>query len=182
MKKIVFSVFLLISQITNAQDNSLEKNLTEVQVGIFGVNINYETKLVDKLTLRIGAELQPNIWNNQFNDKTEFIMSPIINIEPRFYYNFNTRAKKGKNNKNNAANYFSLQMQYLPDWFVISNIKNIESYNQINLIPTYGFRRNFSEKFNYEFRFGYGYGKIIDSNYKASGRVVDLSFKIGYVF
>lgn len=182
MKKISYLILILSTQLVHAQQTSIEKNLTEVQIGLFGINVNYETKLVDKLSLRISAELQPNSLDNNFYGKTEFIISPIINIEPRFYYNFKTRAKKGKNNNHNAANYFSLQMQYMPDWFVISNIDNLQSYNQINFIPTYGFRRNFSEKFNYEFKFGYGYGTLIDSNYKASGRVIDLSFKVGYVF
>lgn len=182
MKKISYLVLILSAQFVHAQQTSLEKDLTEVQIGLFGINVNYESKLVDKLSLRISAELQSSIWVNNFNDKTGFIMSPIINIEPRFYYNFNTRAKKSKNNNHNAANYFSLQMQYMPDWFVISNIDNIKSYNQINFIPTYGFRRNFSNNFNYEFKFGYGFGTLIDSDYKASGRVIDLSFKVGYVF
>lgn len=182
MKKIIGLSLLLGSLNLHAQEAQLEKNITEVQLGLFGLNVNNETKLINKLSVRVSAEFQVSIWDNFFINQANLIVYPTIEIEPKFYYNLNSRFKKDKNIRNNSANYFSLQLEYIPNWFVISNLKDVSLANQINIVPTYGFRRNISEKFNYEFKFGYGYGKIIDKNYNDSGRIIDLSFKLGYVF
>jgi len=180
MRKIIlFSSFLLMF---SAKGQSIDKNINGVQIGLFGVNIYNETKLYDNLSLRIDAHLQPKIWNNSLNDTKGFLLYPLLNLEPRFYYNISKRFKKEKDISNNAGNYFSIQFQYIPNWFAISNIDNVNLNKQLNIIPTYGLRRNFTEKFNYELKFGYGYSKLIDKNYNESGSVLDLSFKVGYIF
>ena len=51
----------------------------------------------------------------------------------------------------------------------------------ICLIPTWGLRRNFAQKFNYEFKAGLGIGKILQKGYDTQ-IVPELSFKIGYDF
>ena len=105
-----------------------------------------------------------------------------MTLQPKFYYNIGRRAEKGKNTKNNGANYLGLQVRYIPNWFVISNTENVSLSNQINFIPTFGIRRNFSENFNYEFKAGLGYGTTFGEKFNNSGAVLDLSIKVGYDF
>lgn len=122
------------------------------------------------------------IWGGTFYDKAGFILIPSINFQPKFYYNINKRAEKGKNIKNNGANYFSIQTRYIPNWFAISNYKNVKVISSISFIPTYGLRRNFGKNFNYEFKVGLGYATTIGEEKNSSGTVLDLGFKVGYDF
>jgi hypothetical protein len=66
-------------------------------------------------------------------------------------------------------------------FFVISNVDGIKVNPMISVVPTYGFRRNFSSNFNYEFQAGIGLGKILKPDYDLQ-TVLNLSFKVGYDF
>lgn len=181
-KQIYLFAFSLFSILGNAQNSNVEKNITGIQIGLFGLDVYNETKIAEKTTLRAEASLFPAIWGGDMYAKTGFAFYPALTIQPKYYYNISKRAENGKNTKNNSANYFGLQVRYIPDWFVISNTKNLSLSNQINIIPTYGFRRNFAENFNYEFKAGLGYGTTFGNDFNSSGAVIDLSIKVGYDF
>lgn len=181
-KRISLGVFSLLAFLGKSQNTNVEKNISGAQIGLFGLDLYNETRIADKTTLRAEASLFPAIWGGDMYGKTGFAFYPSLTLQPKYYYNIGKRGEKGKNTKNNSANYFGLQVRYLPDWFVISNTKNISLSNQINIIPTYGFRRNFAENFNYEFKAGLGYGTTFGNDYNTSEVVLDLSFKIGYDF
>lgn len=181
-KQIYLMVFALVSLAGKAQNTGVEKNVAGIQVGLFGADLYNETKLSEKISLRAEASLFPAIWGGDIYAKTGFAFYPALTLQPKFYYNIGKRSENGKNIKNNSANYFGLQVRYVPDWFVISNEKNLSLSNQINFIPTYGFRRNFAEKFNYEFKAGIGYGTTIGYDRNFSQAVIDLSIKVGYDF
>ena len=58
-------------------------------------------------------------------------------------------------------------------------------YNTLAIIPTWGFRRNFLENFNYEFKIGLGYGisyRDSENVNNEKGAIMDLGFKVGYDF
>lgn len=186
-KTILFFGILMISNLSNAQtsknqNSTVEKSVTGAQIGLFGLDLYNEAKLADKVALRTELSLFPAIWGGDMYAKTGFAFYPAITLQPKFYYNIAKRAEEGKNTKNNSANYFGLQVRYIPNWFVISNEKNLNLSNQLNFIPTFGIRRNFSENFNYEFKAGYGYGTTFGYDNNTSGGVLDLSIKIGYDF
>jgi hypothetical protein len=181
-KKIYLFTFSIFSILGNTQNSNVEKNITGIQIGLFGLDFYNETKIAKKITLRAEASLFPAIWGGDMYAKTGFAFYPALTLQPKYYYNISKRAENGKNTKNNSANYFGLQVRYIPDWFVISNTKNLRLSNQINIIPTYGFRRNFAENFNYEFKAGLGYGTTFGNDFNSSGAVIDLSIKVGYDF
>lgn len=181
-KQIYLLAFSLFSLLGNAQNSNVEKNMTGIQIGLFGIDFYNEIKIADKTTLRAEASLFPAIWGGDMYAKTGFAFYPALTVQPKYYYNISERAENGKNIKNNSANYFGLQVRYIPNWFVISNSKNLSLSNQINIIPTYGFRRNFADNFNYEFKAGLGYGRTFGNDFNSSGAVLDLSIKIGYDF
>lgn len=183
MKKLIsLFTFSLLIILGKAQNSNVEKNISGIQIGLFGLDLYNESKIASNTTLRAEASLFPAIWGGDMFAKTGFAFYPAITIQPKYYYNITKRAEKGKNTKNNSANYFGLQVRYVPDWFVISNTKNLSLSNQINIIPTYGFRRNFAENFNYEFKAGLGYGTTFGNDFNTSGAILDLSMKIGYDF
>ena len=186
MKKTFMSIFLIgIINFSFAQNSTIEKSITGVQIGFFGTGIYNETRLADKFALRSQFGLNVGIFGGTLYDKTGFILYPELSIETKWYYNLEKRVRNNKSIKNNGANFYSLNIKYSPNWFEISNYDNIEVYNTLSIIPTWGFRRNFLEKFNYEFRIGLGYGvSYRDSDYleNEKGAVMDLGFKIGYDF
>lgn len=183
MKKTILLLGMLsISALSNAQITTVEKSITGAQIGLFGLDVYNEAKFADKVALRSEASLFPAIWGGDMYAKTGFAFYPAISLQPKYYYNIAKRAENGKNTKNNSANYLGLQVRYIPNWFVISNDKNLSLTNQINFIPTFGIRRNFAENFNYEFKAGFGYGTTIGNDKNLSGGILDLSIKIGYDF
>ena len=182
MKKYFFIISLItISSICKAQNSQIEKSVTGLQIGLFGVDFYNESRLSNKLALRSEISLFPAIWGGDLYAKTGFAFYPAITLQPKYYYNFSSRTQKGKNTKNNSANYLAMQFRYIPDLFVISN-SDVELSNQIQVIPTFGIRRNFSENFNYEFRAGIGYGTTFGYDQNQSGAVLDLSIKLGLDF
>jgi hypothetical protein len=186
MKKTIMTLFLLgLVNLSFSQNSFIEKSVTGIQIGFFGTEIYNETRLSDKIALRSQFGLNAGIFGGSLYEKTGFILYPELSIEPKWYYNLDKRISKNKNIKNNGANFYSLNIQYFPNWFEISNYENLEVYNTLSVIPTWGFRRNFAEKFNYEFRIGLGYGvSYRDSEYlkNEKGAIMDLGFKIGYDF
>jgi len=185
MKKTFILLFLLgIVHFSFAQNSTVEKSFSGVQIGLFGTGIYNELRLADKIALRGQFGFSLGIFDGNY-DETGFILYPEISFEPKWYYNLEKRVRKNKNIKNNGANFCSLNITYAPDWFVIPHHNNLTIYKTLSIIPTWGFRRNFWDNFNYEFRIGLGYKVSFEkSQYvdNITGVVVDLGFKIGYDF
>lgn len=185
-KTITILAAVAFSNFYNAQDmqnTTVEKSLTGVQIGFLGADLYNEARLSDKVALRSAISLNPAIWGGDIYPKTGFAFYPALSLQPKYYYNIEKRAKDGKNTNHNSANYLSLDVKYIPNWFVISNYDNISTRNILGVVPTWGLRRSFSENFNYEFNAGLGYGISFDKNSTTqSGLMLNLGFKIGYDF
>ena len=182
MRKLLSLSMLSMGAFVFAQEvASVEKALTGVQIGLFGVDLYHETKLADEISLRGQVSLNPGIWGGDMYSNTGFALTPSLSLGPKYYYNLKKRSADGKNISNNSANYFSVQVDYFPNWFVISSVKGLEVNDAIYFTPNYGIRRNFAKNFNYEFRAGIGIGKIFKGDYSVQARP-DLSLKVGYDF
>lgn len=189
MKKIVVALFLCgISLVAQAQNSSVEKSVFGAQVGFLGVWVHNEAKLTDKLVLRSELGLDSGIFSGSYYDDIGFFMTPVITLEPKFYYNLNKRVAKSKNISGNSGNYISLKTSYNPNWFVISSTDNISITDQISMVPTWGIRRVIGSHFNYEVGFGIGWRHYFEqkvNNYilEADDVVdVNLQLRIGYKF
>ena len=183
MKRKMILLFLSVfGYICFAQTNNSHatKNITGVQLGLLNVGIYDELRMTDDFVLRGDFMLNSAIWGGAMYPKTGFALYPTIVVTPKYYYNFNRRIEKGRNIRNNSANYLALGFSYTPNWFVLSNEKSIAVSNFITIVPLYGIRRNFAENFNYEAKFGLGYGKNIDT--QKSSAVLQLGISIGYDF
>ncbi len=179
--KISIVLLLVAAHISAQQSTSLEQSVTGLQLGFFGAEVYNEAKLSDQVSLRGQLSLLPSVWGGDFYSKTGFALAPALSVTPKYYYNLAKRVEKGKNIKNNAANYIAAELQYVPNWFVISNVENISVNPSLSFIPYYGFRRNFATNFNYEFKAGVGVGKILKKGYDVQVPL-ELSFKVGYDF
>lgn len=185
-KAIYLSLGILFFQLINAQNASVEKSTFGIQTGLLGIWGNCESKLSNSIALRSELGFDSGIWGGSFYSKTGFIMVPVITLEPRLYYNLNTRLKKNKNISNNSGNFISLKTSYHPDWFVISNYENVNIVSDISIIPTWGIRRSLGKSFNYETGIGIGYRYYFAKNSgytdNTSDAALNLHLRIGYSF
>ncbi|QTE24191.1 hypothetical protein [Polaribacter cellanae] len=179
----LFSTFFLFSQ--NSKDKvGVKKSMYGVQTGILGAWVYNEARLNNEFALRTEIGLDAGFsYGSNDTPKYQYILLPALSLEPRWYYNFEERTKKGRSVKNNAANFFSLRTKYNPNWFIISNNKNVTiNSGFFTIIPSWGIRRDLGSNFDFELRLGYGYGFISSKNSSASGWLGDFSVRFGYNF
>jgi len=101
-------------------------------------------------------------------------ISPLLALEPRWYYNLNERVEKGKRIDGNSGNYFSFRTSY---HFHDTSDTEDNDLNKILLAPTWGIRRNLGNHFNYEFGAGAGIGYQKNINL-----ALYVNLRIGYRF
>ena len=186
MKKNIALVFLSLSIFCKAQNASVEKSVFGIQTGFLGIWAHNESRLSNTIAMRSELGFDSGIWGGDFYDGTGFLLTPVLTLEPRFYYNLNKRNSKSKVITNNSGNFISIKTSFHPDWFVISNYKDVSIISDISFIPTWGIRRNIGTHFNYEAGLGFGYRYIFA---KAAGyysneseATANLHLRIGYVF
>ncbi len=188
MKKITAFFILLISNVVLSQKQtaSVEKSIFTAQTGLLGVWVTNEARISNQIALQTEFGLDVAVFDGERYSKTGFLLTPVLNIEPRWYYNLNRRVSKNKNIHNNSGNYVALSLNYHPDWFVISNTSNINVYQSLAIIPKYGLKRSIGKSnFNYGFSAGIGFQNIYKEKYgykNVTDTFLDLSLRIGYTF
>jgi hypothetical protein len=188
MRKLLVTLALFsLALVAKAQDASVEKSTTGIQVGFLGIWAHNEARLTNKLTLRTEFGFDTGIVGGSLHNGTSVIMTPMLIVEPKFYYNLDKRSLKSKDITGNSGNFFSLRTLYYPDWFVISNNDNISVLNQVSVIPSWGMRRNIGgSRFNYETGIGLGYRHVFAKSAGYSENTgeaaFDLRLRIGYRF
>lgn len=192
MKRILILGFVMSSMLAKSQEASVEKSMYGVQLGLGTLSFQNESKLYRKIALRTeigfewsGTTLESN--NPAVKDKTAYIIAPYINLEPKWYYGLDRRARLGKNIKRNSGNYFSLKTSFLSARTPIINPDNVKIVSALYVVPEFGIRRSFSKHFNYEFSGGYGFQYNIFSNSKGCDckhgeEYFDIRARIGYDF
>jgi len=187
MKKLFITLlFCGLSTFTIAQDASVEKSTYGIQTGFLGLWAYQEARLSDKIALRTELGFDSGIWGGAFYDKTGYLFTPVITLEPRGYYNLGKRLNKSRNINGNSGNFLSLKTSYHPDWFVISNYENISIISDISIVPTWGIRRHIGEHFSMEAGMGIGYRYIFakQAGYleDESEAALNLHLRVGYTF
>lgn len=185
-KRLLTLTFCGIIFTAKSQTASVEKSTFGIQTGFLGIWAHNELKLSNPITLRSELGFDSGIWGGDFYDKTGFLLTPVLTLEPRWYYNLNKREIKSKRVDGNSGNFISLKTNYHPDWFVISNYDNISIVSDISIIPTWGIRRNIGNHFNYETGIGIGYRYIFakQAGYleNEGETALNLQLRIGYKF
>ncbi len=187
MKKIfLILIFCGWTLIAKSQDASVEKSTYGMQIGFLGIWGHNEAQLSNQIALRSEIGMVAGFWSGNFYSKKGYLMTPVLKLEPRWYYNLNKRVSKSRNISGNSGNFLTVQASYYPNWFVISNYDNIEVADQISIIPTWGIKRNFGNHFTYETAIGIGYRYVFAEgigyleNFEEVA--VNLHLRIGYRF
>ena len=166
-----------------AQTSSVEKSTCGIQTGILGNWVHDEIKLTNQIALRAEVGMNAGVFGGDFYPKTGFLMTPVITAEPRWYYNLEKRQSKSRNIAGNSGNFLSIQTSFHPDRFVISNYKNLRTYNLITIIPTWGIKRNIGNHFTYETGIGIGYGRQFRKSFgDVEGTTANIHLRLGYRF
>jgi len=185
-KSMFYLSILMLTTFAKAQDASVEKSTYGIQTGILGVWVHREVKLSNEIALRVELGMDAGIFGGSFYPKTGFLMTPVITVEPRWYYNLEKRQSKSKNISGNSGNFLSIKTSYNPNWFTISNYDNVEIINQFSIIPTWGIKRNIGQNFTYETGIGLGYryyfAKSQGYTQNEGTAAVNLHLRIGYRF
>lgn len=187
MKKLLFTlIFCGLTFIAKSQNASVEQSTYGIQTGILGIWFHNEAKLSEQVVLRSELGFDSGIFRTSFYDRIGFLMTPVITLEPRWYYNLDKRVSKSRNIAGNSGNFVSLKTSYNPDWFVISNYDNKRVVNHISIIPTWGIRRNIGNHFTYETGIGIGYryyfAKSAGYLENEGEAALNLHLRIGYRF
>ncbi len=172
--------------ITKPQTASVEKSTYGIQTGLLGIWVHKETKLSNQIALRTEIGMNAGFWGGTYYPKNGYAMFPVIRLEPRWYYNLNKRVSKSKNISGNSGNFLTLQIGYIPNWFVISNYDNLEVDDHVFIIPTWGIRRSIGNYFTFETGIGiglaYNFAKNIRSSENKFKGALNLHLRIGYRF
>lgn len=196
MKKTLFTLALCgLTFMAKSQNASVEESTYGIQAGFLGIWVHNEKKLSNEIALRgeIGFDvgitgssfLNSEIGGPNYN-KTSLFFTPVVTLEPRWYYNLKKRLSKSRKIEGNSGNFVSIKTSYNPDWFLISSNDNIMVINQISIIPTWGVRRNIGNHFTFESGIGLGYRYIFakSAGYRdnQSEGALNLHLRIGYRF
>lgn len=176
---------IVFSQNDATQSASVEKSVFGIQVGAFGTWLYNEYKLADKIALRTEIGLQTFTFQKNESDDIKYFLTPEVTLEPRFYYNLNKRSSQGKDISGNSGNYFSLRSSYYGDFFTLG-YSDLDFVPELNIVPTWGMKRNIGSNFNYEFGGGLGYRKVFEDNERINRNNQDIAIyihaRIGYKF
>lgn len=183
-KNLMILTLCVLSFIAKCQNASVEKSTFGLQTGVLGIWAYNEAKLSNAIALRTEVGFDFGVWESTYYDDSPFILTPVIVIEPRFYYNLQKRLNDSKRIDGNSGNFIALKMGYHPDWFVLFNSNDAPVVIDYSIIPTWGIRRNLGKYFNYEAGIGAGYsytfaeraGYLKDE----SGLELNMHLRIGY--
>ncbi|WP_109829310.1 hypothetical protein [Reichenbachiella versicolor] len=172
---ILFATLLLLSfQKLHAQEATIEKSITGINVGLSGLSLSQEKRFTPTFSLRLEAgtgyaRMQgSNVWY------------PYFAIQPRWYYNLEKRVSKTKNIRSNSGNFISTVVFYEPESVQKINNGTIRS-GFIFLGPVWGMRRQVGKRFSFEFSLGAGwYRRFNEDPENVFGQYIDLNF--GYNF
>lgn len=182
MKNII--TFLLIIVTVNIYGQSTISTNRVYIPWIVGIGYGHESSISEKFTLNYQFEVNMSMgagdWEIEDSDwgKDHLVIQPSFYFEPRYYYNIYKRFSKGKNVKNNAADYISINSSI--DFPIGASIWGSSSINPefgIRIAPTWGLRRNFYNNLDLDMSF-YGGVKFPSP----SGQDTPLNFIFGMRF
>ncbi|MEQ8365061.1 MAG: hypothetical protein RH948_19460 [Cyclobacteriaceae bacterium] len=186
MKKTLFILSLCaLTLVAKSQNTSVENTTFGLQTGVLGIWVYNEVKLSNSIALRTELGFDFGIWETTYYDDFDspFILTPVIVVEPRFYYNLKKRAENSQRTDGNSGNFIAIKTSYHPE-LAFFNADDAPVVSDFAIIPTWGIRRNIGEHFNYEAGIGIGYSHTFAerAGYSAneSGIEPNMHLRIGY--
>lgn len=182
MKKIVLTflsiVFLSFSSFS--QQKEFEK-LFKVDYSFLGLGIAYEIPLAKKWTVDLSTGIGGGYRvNNGFTAEWVLNSSPSVYLKSEFKYYINRekRFKKGKNNDNNAGNYWAFQTKFATER-ISETYRNIPLNNVLLNEIHWGIQRSLSENWLFNTHFGIGYAR--DFTFNSGTLYPAIGLKFSYI-
>lgn len=178
-------LFCALSQLAMSQSASVERSVFGIQAG-WGMWVHQEAKLSNRIALRSEIGVHARVRGGNIYEKPKFVMSPVLTLEPRWYYNLDNRLRIEKPIEGNSGNFVSLKTSWHPDWFGNSTINDVNELTNISFVPTWGIRRLIGKSFTFETGIGIGcklvFGEYIGVRENELEGVLHLNVRIGYGF
>lgn len=184
-KNLLVYLFFCISLSLTAQDTIKEKNTTTVwrinflnPAGEFEMPTGNNSVLSAGLGIGFGGSypyLNKGIAKNKYSINTGFIymITPFLDIQQKWFYNFARRKQKNKIIKNNSADFFSLR--FLTRGNAISTNIDRTSDFDFAICPTWGMQRNFGNNFYFMFDIG---GPLYYFDTKGNGNIFPIMLQV----
>jgi len=192
MKKLILIILLFITfsnikaQVNQTSNNdSVEQSIYGFQMGFFGAWFYNEQKLFNNFSLRTELGFDADVDGffgleaNNVRVNNTWVLALSVQVEPRWYYNFKKRSRKGRSIRRNTGNFVAFRVGANFEDAFISNADNVSLPYQIRLIPTWGIRRTIGPHFNYELGIGLGSVRIFDRRFEKWEGAVNLHIRIG---
>ncbi len=188
MKKTLLILTLCgLTLVAKSQNVSVEKSTFGLQTGVLGIWVYNEARLSNTIALRTEVGFDFGIWETTYYDDYDspFLLTPVIVVEPRYYYNLKKRSENSKRIDGNSGNFIALKTSYHPE-LAILNTDDAPVVSDFAIIPTWGIRRNIGTHFNYEAGLGVGYSHTFAerAGYSKDKSELELNMhlRIGYRF
>lgn len=114
-------ILLLLSMISAiSAQNNMVRSLGKIEGGFGGFGFAYEARVGKQVTIDLSTGLSGRyeIYNNTLEyiiaNGESILPAVYISANPRFYYNLNSRVRKGKRTENNSGNYFGARVKLVP--------------------------------------------------------------------
>lgn len=156
---------LLYSQIDKVQKTST------IKAGFLGLGYVYEQPMSPKSSINFAFLLSPSFGYGGFYEEY-WSIGPVLEIEPRHYYNIVKRNSNGKKTLNNASNYLAISLDNK-----FEDDEGTSFYLEyFSVTPKWGFRRNLGKRIQLEGATGIGI--TVSSGLEVA---YGLDFKLGYI-
>lgn len=175
-KNILTSIVLFVFLTTNAQNSISNVDKNQFKINILSPGITYEKGIGQNTTLCTDVNFSMGFSYNS-NSGMKWLYAPYIREQYRYYYNFEKREVKGKNSKNNSANFIAVNGSYY--FKPLGNTEFVSVYDGFTIAPVWGLQRTYSQGININLTTGMGYN--FGTNNRVAGFVPVINFTLGWV-
>jgi hypothetical protein len=161
---------------TSASDIELS-SLIKFDLGGQGIGPTYESRLFNEITLDISAGVGGGYDITEGSLVLDYLKPAFyFSLTPKYFYNRQTRADKGKETRFNSGNYIGTRLKY-----AAPNHRNSDfTRNSILANLHWGIQRAIGRHWTFNFHIGAGYARDIDNGVGTIYPAID--FKFSYVF
>jgi hypothetical protein len=175
MKKILwlFTLLFPISLLAQEEFTTATRSQSSIDLGFSGLQIATELKTAKTQTVQFRGGIVPLFYTEtnfiNGNKYVELMASISLSAEYRFYYNFERRKEKGKDIRNNGANYFSILAMYYSTP-VFGKPAGLDVNSNFWFGPVWGFNRPLGDKF----LFNLTLGPMVEKEFNVKNTVITL--------
>ena len=150
MKRVILSLVVLVAAVSMAAQVRPQSNHTVSTTLGLGLEYGFEWAFAGQATVigRIGyASKDFTLRSGLDNFQWSTTMSPMVTLEPRYYFLMNWRDRHGKYTSGNSGEFFSVPV-------VATLAKDAKGLGELAVTPQLGVRRAFAKHWFHEFTAG----------------------------